>query len=78
MRKVVLISTSMSSPQMAHCAAIVSHKFATGMWVDRRRGKRQRMQRALIGGQSQLRMLVLAAGFGTPFAQNNSILWRVN
>ena len=48
------------------------------MLADRRRGKRQRMQRALIGGQSQLRMLVLAAGFGTPFAQNNSVLWRVS
>jgi hypothetical protein len=42
-----------------------------------RQKKRQTTAHA-IGGQSQLRMLVLAAGFGTPFAQNNSILWRVN
>ena len=48
------------------------------MLADRRRGERQRMQRALIGGQSQLRMLVLAGGIGTPFAQNNPVLWRVS
>ena len=44
----------------------------------RRRGKRQWVQRAVIGGHSQLRMLVLAEGFGTPIAEVDPILWRVS